>query len=234
MDNLQQVLPVFASNDDAYFDSFFVAEDQRLLVHSLRSLIEERSADFLYFSGSKGLGKSHLLQAVCHLASDLNQSNLFLPLGQLKKFNPEEVLSEHQNAQVLCLDDVHEISGNRAWEVALFDLYNQRIALQLPLYISANAPAALLDIDLADLKSRLSAVLSFQITDLSDAEKTALLHFRAAQRGMDLNESCLSYIIARSSRDINALIQVLQTLDQSSLAQGRKITLPFIKSVMSW
>ena len=234
MDNSQQVLPVFTSNDDAYFDSFFVTDAQQMLVASLKQFVEYKAEDFVYISGIEGLGKSHLLQAVCHLADGLQQSNLYLPLDQVKDFDPQDVLADHQHSRILCLDDVHVIAGNAAWEVALFDLYNQRISLKLPLYISAKKPAAMLDMQLADLKSRLSAMLSFQMTDLSDAEKSALLHFRALQRGMELNDSCLMFILQRSSRDINDLMQLLQRLDQSSLVQGRKITVPFIKSVMAW
>lgn len=234
MDNSQQVLPVFTSNDDAYFDSFFVTEAQHMLVASLKQFVEQRAADFVYISGIEGLGKSHLLQAVCHLADGLEQSSLYLPLGQVKDFDPQEVLYGHQHSRILCVDDVDVVAGNAKWEVALFDLYNQRMSFKLPLYMSANKPSGMLDITLADLKSRLSAMLSFQMTDLSDAEKSALFHFRALQRGMDLNESCLMFILQRSSRNINDLMQLLQHLDQCSLAQGRKITVPFIKSVMGW
>lgn len=234
MDNSQQVLPVFTSNDDAYFDSFFVTEDHSLLVASLRTMVEQDSADFVYISGQQGLGKSHLLQAVCNLALSRQRSSLYIPLLHLSDYKPADVLSQHQNSHVLCIDDIDQIAGNTEWQVALFDLYNQRISLNLPLYIAGSKPAALLNMPLADLKSRLSAMLSFQLHDLSDAEKAALLHFRAAQRGMDLNEVCLSYILQRSSRDINALMNVLQTLDRTSLAQGRKITVPFIKTVMRW
>ena len=234
MDNSQQVLPVFASNDDAYFDSFFVTQDHALLISSLRAMVEQQTADFVYLSGHSGLGKSHLIQAVCNLAAAKKHSSMYLPLRQLCHYHPEEVLAQHQNSCFLCLDDIDAIAGHREWEVALFDVYNQRIAASLPLFISGHVPAALLDISLADLKSRLSAMLSFQLTDLSDAEKAALLHFRAAQRGMDLNELCLGYILQRSSRDIAALMHVLQTLDKTSLAQGRKITVPFIKNVMRW
>lgn len=234
MDNSQQILPVFSSSDDAYFDSFFVTENHHVLVASLKQLVARSSADFVYISGQEGLGKSHLLQAICHLAGDYQHSNLYLPLDQLKEFNPQDVLAGHHYSRILCIDDVDVIEGDREWEVALFDVYNQRTSSQLPLYISANKPASLLGIQLADLKSRLSAMLSFQMSDLSDAEKSALLHFRALQRGIDLNESCLMFILQRSSRDINGLMAVLQRLDQSSLIQGRKITVPFIKSVMAW
>lgn len=234
MDNLQQVLPVFSSNDNAYFDSFYVADSLRMLVGSLQQLVKKQAPDFVFISGQAGLGKSHLLQAVCHLAQSLEQSSLYIPLADVAEFSPVDVLAGHEKTHTLCLDDVHCIAGKSDWEEALFDLYNVRTAQGLPLYVSAKMPAALLPIKLADLQSRLSAILSFQLTELSDEDKAALLRFRAAQRGIDLNASCLTFIIQRSHRDVNELILLLDKLDQSSLSQGRKITVPFIKSVMHW
>lgn len=234
MDNIQQILPGFAVLDDAYFESFYISDEQRLLVNSLQQFVRDDAEDFVYLCGRSGLGKTHLLKAVCDLAERLRKSSRYVLLSDVQGAAPSDILSGHLAEQFLCLDNLDAICGNRQWEVALFDLYNQRIAAGLATYFSASKPAIMLEIELADLQSRLAAVLSFQLVDMSDLEKIALLRFRAAQRGIDINDGCLSYIILRSGRDVSVLMDVLQRLDRGSLAAGRKITVPFIKSVMGW
>ncbi len=233
MDSTQQVLPVFRFNDSAYFESFFVTETSRLLVNSLHQLLQSNAEDFVLISASAGLGKSHLLQAICHKAEALEQSHLYLPLQEVKAYAPADVLAGHEHIRILCLDDLQAIAGLKNWEEALFNLYNQRLQQGLPLYVSANKTVATLALTLADLVSRLSAMLSFHLHDLNDDEKGALLQFRAAQRGMEINDACVSYIIQRSGRSLSELMHLLEKLDQHSLVQGRKITVPFIKTILS-
>lgn len=232
MSNRQQVLPGFSFTDDAYFDNFYITEDVRLLVNSLQQLVTDNAEDFVYICGQQGLGKTHLLQAVYHMAIQQNKTSLYLPLSQLLEYKPTDVFAGSARFQFLCLDELDVIIGNPEWEVATFDLYNQRIQQGLPLYMSGTLPAARLAINLADLKSRLAACLSFQIADFTDEEKVGLLRFRAMLRGMDLNEPCASFILQRSGRNIADLINILRQLDQTSLEAGRKITVPFIKSVL--
>ena len=155
-------------------------------------------------------------------------------MQQLAGFAPAEVLQGIETLDVICIDDVQAIAGNAAWEVALFDLFNQRLLAEKPLYFAATEPARQLAVSLPDLQSRLASCLSFQLPNFSDEEKVELLQFRARRRGIELNDVCALFIIQRSGRDNAALIQVLDRLDQDSLTAGRKITVPLIKKVFGW
>ena len=42
------------------------------------------------------------------------------------------------------------------------------------------------------------------------------------------------YIFNRCTRDFSSLFHVLDKLDKQSLQQKRKLTIPFVKEVMSW
>lgn len=233
MSNRQQVLPGFSFTDDAYFDNFYINEDVRLLVDTLQRWVTDNAADFIYICGQQGVGKTHLLQAAYHMAVEQHKTSLYLPLSQLIEYKPTDVFAGSARFQLLCLDELDVICGNTEWEIATFDLYNQRIQQGLPLYMAGTLPAARLHLSLADLTSRLAACLSFQIADLNDEEKVNLLRFRAMLRGMDMNETCALFIVQRTGRNIADLMHVLRQLDQTSLETGRKITVPFIKSVLA-
>ncbi|CAA0109028.1 DnaA regulatory inactivator Hda [BD1-7 clade bacterium] len=234
MDKSQQVLPGFLNNDNGSFDSYYVSEAHRLVVQNLRRLLTDHQTDFVYLAGVSGAGKSHLLQAICEDASHQGIKAVYLPLSKLKDYVPETVLDEVREYPLVCLDDLQMIATHSEWEVALFEFFNWRMDRQMPLYFAADKPASLLDIELADLKSRLAACLSFQLTQLDDDGKAAVMQYRAMHRGMQLNDACAHFIIQRSGRNMKQLMAVLEALEQSSLVAGRKLTVPFIKSVLDW
>jgi DnaA family protein len=48
-----------------------------------------------------------------------------------------------------------------------------------------------------------------------------------------MDEVVLDYLFSRVSRDLHALSQLLDRLDHASLAAQRRLTVPFIKSVLN-
>ncbi|MGW8310551.1 MAG: HdaA/DnaA family protein, partial [Thiogranum sp.] len=55
---------------------------------------------------------------------------------------------------------------------------------------------------------------------------------RAEQRGFELPEDTGRYLLRRLPRDLPALMKLLERLDTASLAAQRKLTVPFVKSVL--
>lgn len=100
--------------------------------------------------------------------------------------------------------------------------------------MTADCPPRQLDLALEDLRSRLSWGGIYQLHPLSEAGKSEVLRMRAEQRGILLGEDIRRYILQRSRRDIHALLSVLDTLDQLSLVEKRRITIPFVREIMQW
>jgi regulatory inactivation of DnaA Hda protein len=55
---------------------------------------------------------------------------------------------------------------------------------------------------------------------------------RAAARGMEMPADVATYILSRASRDTAELFTLLNRLDDASLQEQRKLTIPFVKSVL--
>jgi len=87
-------------------------------------------------------------------------------------------------------------------------------------------------IALPDLRSRLSWGLNYHIQSLTDEEKLAALKLRARNRGMILPIDVAQFIMNHYSRDMTRLFVALDTLDKTSLAEHRKLTIPFVKSAL--
>ena len=135
--------------------------------------------------------------------------------------------------QLIALDNAHTLASDTDGEKALFRLYNHCHSHGICLLLSAHLGVSQLPWQLADLHSRLNAMLCFQLPVLTDHEKSALLQHRAQCIGLLLDDMCARFILERTQRDMNSVITTLQALDEQSMIYGRKVTIPFIKHVLS-
>jgi DnaA family protein len=135
---------------------------------------------------------------------------------------------------VVCIDDLHCVAGQPAWEQALFNLFNQLKESGTALIISSGASAKDLNLNLRDLQSRLQSMLVFNLINLDDTDKKQALQHRAKQRGFELSDAVADYIIVRAGRGFDDLMKVLDTLDTTSLVQQRRLTVPLVKSALNW
>ncbi len=63
-------------------------------------------------------------------------------------------------------------------------------------------------------------------------EQHAALQLRARLRGLELPLETWQWLQRRLPRDMRTLYQVLDTLDEASLAAQRRLTVPFIREVL--
>jgi DnaA family protein len=218
--------------DEATFDNFQVADNQAAVTYLQHFLHGAYSERLVYMWGSSGVGRSHLLHACCHTAVSQKQRVAFLPLTENASLSPS-MLEGLEIFPFLCLDDIQAIAGNCVWEEALFHLYNRTANNGTRWIITADAPPRQIHFILPDLQSRLAAAMIFRIYALPDEQKATALRRRAQLRGLILNEEISQFLLTRYSRDMGALFAVLDKLDTASLAAQRKLTVPFVKSVLT-
>ncbi len=228
----QQQLPLPVQlRDESTFDDFLPLPASQGLIDALRAQAGGAGEPIIFTYGAAGAGKTHLLQSSCHLAG---AGAIYLPLGELARCRPDEVLQGIEALELVCLDDIHRVLGQADWELALFNLCNRARQRGCRLLVAGNAAPRALAVDLADLRSRLGWGLVYQLPQAGDEEKIAILQFRAARKGLVLSREVCSYVVSRAPRDMEALLSVLETLDNASLVEQRALSIPFIKSVLGW
>lgn len=226
-----QQLPLgFRLRDDATFASF-LPDGNEQVVHAVMKLARGESDNYLYLWGADGSGRSHLLQASCHVASEFQQTAVYLPLNNPKSL-AKDLLLGLENINLICLDGVDQIAGDAYWEEQLFHMYNRVRASNNRLIVTASIPPVNLAIKLPDLKSRLSWGTVYHVNNLTDAQKLAALQLRAQSRGLVLGASVGRFLLDRCPRDMGQLFNMLEQLDQASLAAQRRLTIPFVKEVL--
>lgn len=215
----------------ATFGAFF-AGPNGLAVEVLGWMAAGTGERQAYIAGPAGLGKSHLLQAACHAAAARGARTAYLPLDGEPGRHPEAVEGLEQ-LDLAAIDAVGAVAGVRAWEQALFSLINSARDAGTRLIFAARRPPAELSLGLPDLRSRLTWGPVLRLEPLSDAQKREALTERAAALGLDLPPAVSEYLCRHYPRDLAGQLERLTVLDRASLASGRRLTVPFVKEVLS-
>ena len=228
---MSQQLPLGLQLQASARFSNFLAGPNDELIGQLMQTANGTGEPFFLLWGASGSGKSHLLQASCHLATDQDRTAAYVSLEDISNLSPE-LLEDWENYQLVCVDDVHRIAGKQHWEEALFNLYNRIRERRGHLIVSSVSMPAGHAFRLPDLVSRLGWGLVYQLNPLNDEQRLAALQQRAMQRGCEMPAETGRYLLRRLPRDIPALFELLDKLDEASLAAQRKLTVPFVKSVL--
>lgn len=243
--NRQTLLPTVTDAEHGF--GCFYAGDNAELVAELRRMVSDVGADdpdggrgdapgggpgdrrVLYLWGEAGSGKTHLLNACCQSALNAGASHAYLPArGQV----PDTAdIARIASQALVCVDDAQGARGGD-WEAALFALYEGLQARAGAFIVAADRPPAALNLGLKDLESRLVSGGVFRLARLDDAGNMVALQARARLRGFELPEAALRFILAHYRRDTASLFALLDRIDAASLAERRRITVPFIKSLL--
>lgn len=217
--------------DEGTFANYYAGKNS-LLVEELKKAAQGSGERVIYFYGGGGQGCTHLLQACCHEAYQNGLSAAYLPLASLIDFSPD-VLEGLESRDLICIDDVHMIAGKPIWEEAFFHAYNRIHDMGSRLIVTAKMAPKSLGLTLPDVVSRLSWGIVLQLQALTDDEKLQVLMMRAERRGLTLSEEVGKFILTHCPRHMSTLFSALDTLDKVSLAAQRKLTIPFVKTVLA-
>ncbi|NIB41981.1 DnaA regulatory inactivator Hda [Pseudomaricurvus alkylphenolicus] len=221
-------------NDEATFDNFFIREGQvnAQVVATLKYQLQPMGEQFVFLWGATGVGVTHLLQASCLKAQQEGACSQYLPLTELVGYDPEQLLEDLERLDLVCLDGLQAVQGLPEWERALFRFFNVMRDSGRRLVMAANCGPRELSVNLPDLQSRLNWGLVYQVQPLRDDDKCRALQMRARARGLELSDEVAQFIMHRVSRDLHELFECLHRLDDASLAEQRRLTIPFVKQTL--
>lgn len=187
--------------------------------------------DWLYLSGPAGSGKSHLLLAACAQARRADSAANYLPLASVSG-RLARMLEGQDASGLICLDGIDAIAGDRDDEVALFHFHNAIRQRGGRVIYAAHAMPAALPLVLPDLVSRLEQCTRLALQSPDETTRRQILRERASRRGLEIDDAVLDFLFKRVGRDLGSLTALLERLDRASLATQRRITVPFVRSVL--
>ncbi|HRE32956.1 MAG TPA: DnaA regulatory inactivator Hda, partial [Candidatus Berkiella sp.] len=211
-------------------ETYYPGDNEQAL-NSVKQIARGIGEPFIYLWGRQGVGRTHLLQGACHYANRFNRTAFYLSLAAPRAHI--KMLDDLERIDLICIDDVDAKSGDPKWEEALFYLFNRVRAASHRLLMAADVAPKLLPIKLADLQSRLTWGITYQLHPLDDEQLLAALQLRAKQRGLELPREVGLFLIRRCVRTMPELYEMLASLDQASLVAKRRLTIPFVKEVLA-
>ena len=224
-----QLIFDFAFPPVATLDSYHPSGNE-LLVDLLDKFTTLQGEDQIFLWGDGSVGKTHLLQAICHIKGKAGFQVAYLPIKMLVKNGPD-FLEGFEQIPLICIDDIHVLAGDADWEEALFDLINRIRESGGQLLIAAEkAPVSLFD--LPDLLSRLTWGPVLKVAALDEDGIRSTLLTRAEALRMKLSEEVINYLLVHYSRSIAVQLDCLSQLAESSLIQQRILTLPFVRETL--
>lgn len=203
----------------------YISGENKHLIKALKEFAKNNHGQLIYLFGEKSTGKSHLCKAVFDIIEDtkilVNQHNF-------------ETLSDIdlQNINYLILDDFEIILEKGNNEDTLFYYVNEFIISKKSLLISSINSTEQITFTKKDLKSRLTSNLIFNIKEISDERKVEVLKNITEDIGWTIEEKVCQYIMYHYRRDLFFLCNVLKSLDENSLALKKRVTIPFVKSII--
>jgi DnaA family protein len=218
--------------DSVSFDSFVVGHNRELVHHLIRVAEGTETLAPLFIWGESGGGKSHLLNSCFRHAEENEQKPMFVSLPDLcVAKGSEDILADVDEYNIYLIDGLDHVAGLSAWEDALFQLCNASRDTGKSMIISAIKPPTSLEIGLRDLVTRLMSGLTYQVLPLGEDQKITALQERASDRGFEISEDAVKYILNRYRRQTGNLFRILDQIDLASLEQKRLITIPFLRSL---
>ena len=161
--------------------------------------------------GEEGSGKSHMARI---FSQKTNAGIIKLPLN----------LSTIPKGSLI-LEDINTISD----QDSLFHMINFCKNSQTKLLLTASELPVF---SLPDLRSRINATAKVLIKSPDEILFRAILHKQFFQRQINLDQEILEYLSVRLTRGYAAIKEFVALVDQYSLVNKRRITIPLIKKVL--
>jgi len=207
----------------------FVYGDDSPLLELLHQQRRPHGEPLIYLHGDQASGRTHLLLGQCTAAQQQGMQVAYLPCRDLAELAPQ-MLEGLEHLNLVAIDDVDLLAGQAEWETALFNLFNRARDAGCRLLLSATSAATQLPFKLPDLRSRLSWGITYRLRPLSDSQRQKLLQNLAQRRGLQMPGDVARYLVERHSRDTHSLQRLIERLDHDSLAEQRRLSIPFVRT----
>jgi len=217
--------------DFALFETFFAGPNDAC-AHALRDVARVAAYAFVWVWGPPESGRSHLLQACVNAGDASGARAAYLPLDPAAGLTPG-ALGGLEGCDLVCVDDVDRVCGQREWERALFLLYEGVRQRGGRLVMTASRAPLHCPFGLPDLVSRFASGATFRLRALSDEDRIHAMQLRAGWRGLELADDVAGYILSRVERGSSSLFSLLDRLDREALVAQRRLSIPFVREVLA-
>jgi chromosomal replication initiator protein len=229
---------------DYTFDSFIVGPSNRL-PHAAALAVAAKPArayNPYFIHGGVGLGKTHLLHAICQslLKAQPNLRLCYISCNSFMDLFHEAVragrMTDFRNrfrtADVLVIDDIHFLSKHEQTQEEFFHTFNALYQLGKQIILSSDAaPNEIPDLE-ERLTSRFAAGMVARIDRPCFETRVSIVKAKAGLHGLELPDDVPPYIAAKVDSNIRELEGALTRVRGLAMANGQPISLELAKQAI--
>ena len=198
----------------------------------------------LFIYGRVGLGKTHLIQAICHyIKNNKKAAQLKICYITSERFTNELIEAiqhrsttafrqRYRNADVLVIDDIHFFAGKESTQEEFFHTFNTLYDAHKQIVLSSDRPAK----EIANLQDRLVSRFSWGLTtDIQPPDietRVAILKKKIEREPVSVPDEVIFFIAQLIKTNIRELEGALIRTIAYSLLEEKPITLELTKEVL--
>ncbi len=228
-------------NPKYIFDSFVVGSFNELAHASAQAIIKKPGFyNPLFFYGSTGVGKTHLMQAVGnYYKNNLNKKVFYITS---ERFTNEYILSLQNNKtnifkekykkyDLLIMDDIQFLSNKEKTQEELFHLFNFLYDNQRQIIFSSDQHPNYLQNLESRLKSRFSQGMIIDIPRIDTESKIAIINSKLEQSGTKLDSETILYLAEGLDGSIREIEGIINNISIQSQIRDRILNLDEVKNL---
>jgi chromosomal replication initiator protein len=236
--------PELKLHPDYTFDNFVVGPSNRLAHASCVAVSQSPGSTYnpLFIYGNSGLGKTHLLQAVCCKARQefANVVIQFLScedfvnrfIRAIQEGNLAGFQSQFRTVDTLVIDDVQFLREREQSQEEFFHTFNALYNNSKQIILSADSPPGKIPSLEERLISRFNWGLVTRIDPPSYETRVAIVQKKAHLRGLGISDEIAEYIARKVHANIRELEGALTTIYAVATTTDGQITLELAKMAL--
>lgn len=227
------------------FENFVIGNCNRF-AHAASLAIAESPAKAynpLFIYGGVGLGKTHLIQAICHYIIQKQPHKYFIRYISSETFTNEliDAIQHHstakfrtryRNVDILVIDDIHFIAGKESTQEEFFHTFNTLYDSHKQIIISSDRPPR----EISRLEERLISRFGWGlITDLHPPDletRIAILRKKVEREPVKVPDEVINFIAETVKTNIRELEGALIRIVAYSLLEEKSVSLELTREVL--
>ena len=235
-------------NPSYTFDTFVTGKSNELphaIVKNIaQCVIENKLSNYnpLFLHGGVGLGKTHLMHAICHeilnkksdariLYTTSEQFTIDL-VNAIKDDRNQEFRDKYRNVDILLIDDIQFIGGKENTQQEFFHTFNALYDENKHIVITSDRPPKELYTLTERLRTRFESSGIYDINPPDYETRIAILKKKADRIGIEVSDEVLNYLAEQITSNIRELEGTIKMLKSYHDLMNRDITLTLAKEVL--
>lgn len=234
-----------ALNPRYTFDNFIIGPSNRHS-HAYSLAVADSPAKTynpLFIYGGVGLGKTHLIQAVCHRIQSSSAGRLkicYLPserftnelIDAIQHHSTPSFRQKYRNVDVLVIDDIHFIAGKESTQEEFFHTFNALYDAHKQIIFSSDRPPK----EISNLQDRLVSRFGWGLTtDIQPPDletRVAILKKKIEREPVSVPDEVIFFIAQLIKTNIRELEGALIRTIAYSLLEEKEINLELAKEAL--